>query len=74
MRPALVVFGQDHVQAAALGDPWSSRMSVPRPAMLVATVIRSALPGRGDDLRLLLCPVSRSAAHAPMPRPVEDRD
>ena len=31
---------------------WPSLMSVPRPAMLVATVILPALPGLGDDRRL----------------------
>ena len=39
MRRRFVELGEDDVQAAALGDAAASRMSVPRPAMLVATVI-----------------------------------
>jgi hypothetical protein len=44
---ALVKLGQNHVQATSLFDLGrESLMSVPRPAMLVATVIRPGCPAR----------------------------
>jgi hypothetical protein len=44
----VVVLRQDDVQAAGLHAlPSLSTMSVPRPAMLVATVIRPAVPACG---------------------------
>ena len=47
-----VRLGGDHVQPADVGHARASLMSVPRPAMFVATVICPLLAGLGDDLGL----------------------